>query len=614
MRSRVFSNTGTQSGRVLTADRLMPVLPPILTLIAIFLWGTSLKEIDVSRMNDLGLVSVFPIPVFLALFLMTVSFCLALRQPRLRTITLLPHVVVMIVMLYGITTLVQEVPRFHVAWRHVGIIENITRTGTVNPRINAYFNWPGFFILTGFITQISGFENAVPFLDWSPVFFNLLYLGPLLMILRSATQDKRIVWLGIWFYYLTNWIGQDYFSQQALNYFLYLVILAVLLTWFNTPASSLHTFINRWPRLTPLKRLLRDQQGLSRPTIIFQVPSPPWQRVGLMAFIIVVFLAAVPSHQITPIAAFITVSLLVLFKRISPRGLPILMAVIIATWISFMATAYLAGHVVNLVDDVGAVSDNVSANLVQRMRGSAEHVFVVRMRLIMTVAIGILGLFGALRRLRHGYWDLTFAALGAAPFLLVLVQPYGGEMLMRSYLFALPSMVFFAAAFFYTAPMSGMSWRMTTTISLVSIALLSGFFFTRYGNERMDYFTKDELTAVQHLYSIAEPGSLLLSGAENLPWKFQDLEQYRYDRATGKIRRGAIDEIVTVMSNKKHPNSYFILTRSQRAFAELALGFSGTAWDQFEQTLIASDKFKLVYSNKDAKIFVLADREHVTAE
>jgi hypothetical protein len=608
MRSRVFSSVGAQPSKSITADRFRAALPPVLTISAIFLWLTSLKDIDVGRMNDLGLVSVLPFPVLLALFLMIVSFCLALHQPRLRTGLLLPQVIVMIVMLYGTTTIVQEVPRFHVSWRHVGITEYITRTGTVNPNINAYFNWPGFFVLTGFLAQIAGFENAVPFLPWASVFFNLIYLGPLVMLLRAASEDKRVVWLGLWFFYLTNWIGQDYFSQQALNYFLYLVIVAVLVTWFNKPGGDLHTLVQRWSRLVPQKWLPRKAPALPRPTALIPIPVRSWQRVGLMAIIIVVFLAAVPSHQITPIAGFITVSLLVLFNRVSPRGLPILMAVIIGIWLSFMASSYFSGHAKQIVGGVGAISENVSENVVDRLRGSADHIFIVRMRVIMTGAIAVLGVVGALRRLRHGYWDFTYALIGAAPFILVLLQPYGGEMLLRSYLFALPAMVFFAAAFFYTSPVTGTTWRMTGIVGLASVLLLAGFLFTRYGNERMDYFTANELEAVEHLYTIAEPGSLLLAGAENLPWKFQDFEKYRYVLVTRKIRRGDVDGIVTQMSNKKYPNSYLILTRSQKAFAELMLGFPANLWDQSEEAMIASGKFKVVFSNNDAKILALVDQ------
>src|SRR6266487_849605 len=110
-----------------------------------------------------------------------------------------------------------------------GTLPDIMRTGSVDPGLDAYFNWPGFFVLSAFVTQIIGYHDILPLAAWAPVFFNLIYLGPLYMIYTSATTDKRLVWLGPWFFYLTNWIGQDYFSPQGFNFFLYLVIIATLL-------------------------------------------------------------------------------------------------------------------------------------------------------------------------------------------------------------------------------------------------------------------------------------------------------------------------------------------------------------------------------------------------
>ena len=38
-----------------------------------------------------------------------------------------------------------------------------------------------------------------------------------------------------------NWVGQDYFSPQSFNYLLYLLFVALLLTWFAGPGRPPRT-------------------------------------------------------------------------------------------------------------------------------------------------------------------------------------------------------------------------------------------------------------------------------------------------------------------------------------------------------------------------------------
>src|SRR5437660_744485 len=196
----------------------------LLPLGAFSLWLFSLQAIHVRQMNDLGLISVLPVANIIALVILTTSFCLLLQRSPLRVPLILFHVGLLIAMLYGVTTLVEEVARFSVVYRHNGYTEFIMRTGTVDPYLDAYFSWPGFFVLSAFVTQVTGYHDILGFAAWTPVFFNLLYLAPMYMIFTSATSDKRLVWLGVWFFYLSNWIGQDYFSPQGLDFFMYLVI------------------------------------------------------------------------------------------------------------------------------------------------------------------------------------------------------------------------------------------------------------------------------------------------------------------------------------------------------------------------------------------------------
>jgi len=353
------------------------------------------------------------------------------------------------------------------------------------------------------------------------------------------------------------------------------------------------------------KFLQRWVDFLFAPSDLPNTTSWPGQRAGLIGIIAALAIVIAASHQATSLITVASVAALALFRRTTARGLPILIAVLVLGWISYMATAYMAGHFQWVVKGVGEVNRNLNANVTQRLRGSPEHIFIVRMRMIMTVAIILMAMAGVVRRLRQGHWSWTsYALLAVAPFFVVLVQTYGGEMLLRAYLFALPANAFFAAALFYPAHTARTSRRTTLAVTLACTCLLAGFLFTRYGNEKADYFTADEAGAVSYFYNVAKPGSMLLTGAPNTPWKYQDTEKYRSQNITLYIQNHDIGGLYTLMLQR--PNSYLILTRSQKAYAELYGQFPPEEWEHFEADLVKSPAFKLLYNTDDAKIFVLS--------
>ncbi len=197
---------------------LSDMLSIILPIFSFLLWSLSLHHESARRMNDLGMISTFPPLLIVALVLMVSSFCLALRRPHLLEGVLLLHIVLLIFMLYGVENIVEEAPRFSVVYRHAGYTEYIMRTGSINPDLDTYFSWPGFFIFSALLTRLAGYHDILVYAGWAPVFFNLIALGPLYLIFTALTTDRRLIWLSASFFFLTNWIGQDYFSPQGLNF------------------------------------------------------------------------------------------------------------------------------------------------------------------------------------------------------------------------------------------------------------------------------------------------------------------------------------------------------------------------------------------------------------
>jgi hypothetical protein len=176
----------------------------------------------------------------------------------------------------------------------------------------------------------------------------------------------------------------------------------------------------------------------------------------------------------------------------------------------------------------------------------------------------------------------------------------------------------FAASLFFAAPGIGRTWLTTIVVTLVSLALVGSFFVTRYGNERMDYFTPAEAEAVSYLYDVAPAESLLMAGTVKTPWRYRDYEKYRYRTLaehvvwTSGTEKALVDDVTNAMRSDKYPAAFLLITRSQLANDEL-FHLLPVPLGQVEQVLLGSDRFQVVYANEDAKIFMLIADESTGA-
>jgi hypothetical protein len=602
------------SGERTTSTILAPLLSVVLTIL---LWSTSLHGVDLSRMNDLGLVSVLPLSFYAALIVLTISFCLVVQQQQARVPILLLHVIVLIIVIHGTPNILYRTLRYSWSWKHVGLVDYIQRHNSVDPRIatlSAYHNWPGFFALSALITEAAGLKSALSFAGWAPVFFNLIDLGVLLLIFRTFTQDRRLIWLSIWFFYLTNWVGQDYFSPQALNYFLHLVVLGVCLKWFKVTTPLSKSTIKRWLVFDWAASLFHSLVNRTARDDTADTTAQPGQRAGLIAIIVLLLVVIASSHQLTPLMTISALAALVVFQRCKARGLPILAIILMLTWIIYGAVVFLNGELPSIIESIGQLTDNVDSNLIDLSQVSPGQRLVAIMVRGLTVSVWGLALLGGIRRLRQGYWDLACMLLAVAPFAMLASNSYGGEMLFRVYLFALPFMAFFAAALLYPSPTCGRSGRTALTTMLLSGALLVGFCFAYYGKEQQYHFTEKEVDAAQYLYNVAPANSLLIEGSRNYPSQFQNYEHFTYVPIARESKETQLDVVyhpVDVlsrwMSNSKYTAAYLIITRSQKADVDTLGVMQAGSLDRVEKTLMQSHEFTIVYANEDAKIFTLAN-------
>jgi hypothetical protein len=546
---------------------------------ALVLWSLSLRGVQPRDMSSLGLVSVLPATAFAALAVLVVSFCVTVWRRPDSAALLCCHVVALVFMLYALPALVEPTARFAVTWRHAGVMQAILDGSYRDGASNPYFEWPGFFALAGLAAKAAGLHGVLGTANWAPFVFELLYLGPLLLILRTLTIDTRLVWLAVWVFYLGNWVGQDYFSPQAFAYLLYLIVLAVLVTWMR-PAG--------WPG------------SRARPAV----------RAALVGIVLLLFAVMVVSHQLTPFALLSSTTALVVARRCGARGLPVAMTVILLIWLAYMTAGFLGGHSNEIVGGIGHLDATVGTNVGGRLRGDAGHLFVARARIGLTLCLWAVALLAALWLRRRGHREPAPLLLFLAPFGLALVQPYGGEILLRVFLFALPFTAFFIASVLRRAPLPA--------VIGVTLLLTAGFLVTRYGNERMDWFTRGEVRAVDRLDALAPPGSTLVSWSNSLPWQARHYALHRYRAIVasrdwariGALPSGSPRQIAAVARymRAQKGGAYLVLTRSQAAEVEITGYGPPGALAAVDAGVRRSPAFRRLYANRDASVYALLPR------
>lgn len=611
----------------------MNVTAVLFALSALGLWARSLQQIDTEGVTDFGLVSVFPVQYFAALGLLTVGFCIALQAKALNRLVVTLQLVVITLALYGTPALLYSEPRGAIAFRHAGLAEMISRSGYADPMIDAYTNWPGFFSLNALLSEAMGFDDALALINWSPLAINLVALGLIGILVHSLARDRRIAFLAMWFFLLGNWFGQDYFSPQAFGFVIYLALLALLLAWFarKTPvsvlpnrrfAARLAASEGRSPTNPGLGRFFGDlysawnTQHQANLESQFSKPAPGFtflttsQRILALLLIITLFAAVTFSHQVTPVAILLSVAALVMTNRVTPRGLPAILTVMMLSWWVFMASTYFDGHLTGVLAELGSLNQNVQDNVIQRLAGGYDRVLSAERELVLQVRVlfsaGLIGLaaLGFVRRIINGYFDFTYALLAIAPATLLILGSHGGEIVIRAGFFSLPFISVLAASLFIVKPDRTPSLVSMTLLAVVSMVLVFGLLVARYGNERMDHFTSSEVAAVDHVYEHATPGSLILAGTWNTPWLHSGYEVFTHEPLADVVLNDFdLHAFEARAEGWGEGDVFVVLTRSQRAHLELLLGEDPAVLDRIERELNQSSQFHSVLSTEDAAVF-----------
>ncbi|MET7599235.1 glycosyltransferase [Streptomyces sp. NPDC005481] len=550
---------------------------------ALALWLLSLRHVDLAGMRDYGLLQVLPVLFWVALGLLTLGFCLALTDRRTASGWFAGYVLGLVAVIHATPTLLYPTLRYSWAWKHVAVVDAVIRHHGEVPhadKLALYNQWPGFFDLNAFFLQASGLDSALGYATWTPLVFNAVLLAPLLLLYRTVTRNRRLIWGAAWVYYSCSWVGQDYFAPQAFAFLLFVTVIALVMG--QLPTSALY--------------------GAS------DTPKDRWP-VGRFVLVMVIAAVIISSHPLTPLMLISALVVLSLPRRNRRAVLPVLAGTVLLTvaWDATVARPYLSENLNDFLDALLKPDTNVVSGLAPLGTAAPGHVVVAWVDRGLSAAVFLLAAitFAARPWVRR----TSLPLLVLAPLPVLAANAYGGEMIFRAYLFALPAASLLIAVLLLE-PGSGPRLHVMAVYPLL-LALLAGLMFGYYGKEAANYFTKDEVSAGRFVAATAPPGSTIVSLTSAVPGLYLHYDengQVQLDEQDIGDQRRLVNDPVKglagfVQRATPQEPAYIILSRAQAADIYQRGVLPDDTVQRMDSALSKNPDYFPVYRTKDAVVF-----------
>ncbi|WP_346010785.1 glycosyltransferase [Streptomyces sp. SID5910] len=593
-------------------------LPAAALLVALALWVFATRHTDVSRLDDYGLVTALHPAFWAGLAVLTTGFWFTVRDPRRGNGWSFAYVLALLLMERATQAVLYPNPLYAWAWKHDAVIGHLLTSGGLQGAdrlgdMAVYDQWPGFFAAQAALVRLLGVDDAAMYMAWWPLVSSLMLLLPLLLIYRTFTQDRRLIWTAVWLFYVANWVGQDYFSPQSVAFALHLGVLAVVLRRYARSGGR---------------------------------PGRHGQAVWTV-LITVLVTAVVVSHQLTP--GMLVVSLVALACTRRYRDwVPLVTAVVIfLAWCLTAALPFLSAAMPDMIRSIGDVGANVETGYGTTPTGTGAVATSWAARLL-SGSVLLLALAGVLRQRVLRRRAMPLLLLAAAPLPMFAASSYGSEMIFRVLMFMLPGAAFFAAAALLpkvrtlaaeaagaTAGELGGDRPATTRRRIAPsslfpalppalrpaawaplLALLAGtlaFVPSYSGKDRVNYFPPREVALVQQLFDQAPDGSLVVAANRNYPLAYE--AYWRVDhywflddarRHVDEIVRDPAGTLARDMAGVERPGrAYFLLTQGQLANSEMNGQLDRAQLTRIRESVSASPRFARVAENSAGVLYVL---------
>lgn len=570
----------------------------VLLVLTGVVWWWSTQYLRLDDASVLGLLPVVGWRYVVALAMISALTAYALLRRRLDHVLLTGCALLVALMGYATVPVGDGEGSVPVGWVHVAFAQYITDHGTVPLGVDARFSWPGFFSAAAQLTALAGTADARSFLELASVVSTMAAVPALLLIAHAVTRSWRWSWVALFVYLVTNWYQQDYFSPQATAFVITTTVLATLL-WLRSGAGDV-PLQGSWPS--------RARQAFLRVPALPAGVAPRTAAAVLLVLAMLV-LAVVVGHQLTPLALIFALVVFTVTGQTRFRLLWLFTAVVFATWFSYGATDYWFGHLKAVFGDLGQVSNSVGAGVSGRLVGDPTY----RAAQFVRIGSSLLVFGGAclgLLLLRRRADVLLLAGLAAAPFGLLALQSYGGEGVIRAFLYASPLLAPLSAVALRAVarrvlalgapsrPRPQPGRRPGVVVATFSALVLAGLVltFTRGLNVSFERTPPDQATASDTLRHLVRPGdkvavptSIGLTPAldpTSRPLVYLDLE--------------ACDagDINACLRNDRP--RFVVLTLTQGRYGQLAASRSPDWVWQLGDRLVSSAGYRRIYTGPDA--------------
>jgi hypothetical protein len=182
-------------------------------LTAVGLWAVSLPAISTSRPSVLGLLVAGPW-TFPAAIVATIAVLLvALRGRHLHIAA--AAALTLVLVLRSTASVVSPVPILSWTYKHLGVVRALQDTHHVAGGMDVYMNWPGMFAAGAYFSDASGVE-VIDLARWIAPVVHLLIALETAALARALGARAAGCTAAAALVVALNWVGQDYFSPQAI--------------------------------------------------------------------------------------------------------------------------------------------------------------------------------------------------------------------------------------------------------------------------------------------------------------------------------------------------------------------------------------------------------------
>jgi hypothetical protein len=562
-------------------------------------WVVALLQINLgaARGPD-GLLGALPLTFFLAMTLLCVSVCVHLQRPTISPLRLGAHVVSLAVMLQApLPILYDGQARYYTQFKAVGETLYFSQHQGFATSVDIYQRWPGFFTLFSWFDKVAGLQSPLSYLAWSEIGFDLLFVLAFYFAAGGLGLNPRQRWLATFLFLTGDWVatqGQDFYTPQALGFFLVLIVVGLLLRAQerSTRVSARHLArAGPWRSSSEPDRLTTVVAVLLYATVLFTHPLSP--------FVLVAYTLA-----------------LTLVGRLRPVWLCLLFA--------GLALLYLAPNVPFLSRTGGLGIGHILGNAAPA--GIAAPVRLGPNHLLLPLLTGLvfgLGVIGIYRRWRVRDEWRSMVALLVSPIALLAVVHYGDETSYRVLLFSMPWAIAGAASLFYNSDPTGRAgwasrWAGPVLVTVIVTLLSLG---TNYSQTELYQSSAQDVAAAAYLNQVLPPGVVIYLDDEfptgmggNYPAYlalgrhgiYYQPELINYPGFFAEPAESAAGDLARSACGFTRPGVqpvYVVFSRGQeRLLADFHL-ISNASLQRLSNLLVASPLWKVSYANQDVTIF-----------